>query len=238
MFSNVSLSTLEPMATLSTHASGSSFVTATTPPGGRVVALSFLPLVPLLPWAISAVAFYSIGKYMIRSFKRHIRRTCTPQLIAEKAILDPFDFEGFATCINLPNYVEASSIKCDKSAGALEVMYKIPRSVCTKSEIDGRYRMGLGAIIALADQFTSIMVIAVDDTHRVGVSISLSGELLVDNDQDDVCLEEGRSIRLVAVAEKLGATLGFLTMAVYAADSEARMLSMVRHIKYLKMGPV
>ena len=80
-------------------------------------------------------------------------------------------------------------MKTDKASSTTILSYTVPRSICSaRHSMSGRsdedtdarnppLSLQLGAVIALADEVTSIVLGAVDKVHRFGVSVQLSGQL-------------------------------------------------------------
>jgi hypothetical protein len=53
--------------------------------------------------------------------------------------------------------------------------YKVPTTICMKSTEDSETVLGLGGVLALADELTTITLMACDRSHRPGVSVLLTG---------------------------------------------------------------
>lgn len=87
--------------------------------------------------------------------------------------------------------------------------------------------LGVGAVLALADVFTTLVLLAGDSNHRPGVSISLTGEVFKS-------VLVGQSVTIKARILKIGANLGFTEMWVY--DERNEPVARAKHIKYLQMG--
>lgn len=93
-----------------------------------------------------------------------------------KALLENLG-EGFSEVFATPVCIKEGSIKLERRpVHQLSFDYVIPATLCTVST-DGRLYLSLGGVLALADQATSILIMSVDESHRVGVSVSLSGQL-------------------------------------------------------------
>lgn len=64
--------------------------------------------------------------------------------------------------------------------------------------------LDLGGVLALADEISTVLLCCEDKTHRAGVSVSLSGEILRPEG-----LTAGETIWIETVISKVGAALGF-----------------------------
>jgi acyl-coenzyme A thioesterase PaaI-like protein len=94
---------------------------------------------------------------------------------------------------------------------------------------DAGAEIGVGAVLALADVFTTLLLLAADADHRPGVSVSLTGEVFKR-------ISVGEVVTIKTRVLKLGANLGFTEMWVYSAANEP--LARAKHIKYLNMGKI
>lgn len=156
---------------------------------------------------------------------------------------------GFKFVFAFPDGVK--DIKYDKTSSTTTLSYTIPRSICTakqsKSEsvdkvkvipIEGResiMSLQLGAVIAVADEVTSIVLGAIDKTHRFGVSVQLSGESCCGADEYPILV--GAVVQFVVRVVKIGKSLATVEMDVLVPNGgNHKKVFSVRHIKYVDMG--
>jgi acyl-coenzyme A thioesterase PaaI-like protein len=113
--------------------------------------------------------------------------------------------------------------------------YKIPTRLClhhsgnnsSTSTPTPAPELALSAAIALFDEFSTRGLVLEDRLYRPGVSVHLSGRL-------HKPALAGESVRIVTHAEKIGANLGFCSIAMESLNGH--VLYSGRHIKYLPMG--
>lgn len=55
--------------------------------------------------------------------------------------------------------------------GRLEASYRIPHNICMakKGDVSVTGQVGVGAVLALADVFTTLVLVAADGNHRPGI---------------------------------------------------------------------
>jgi hypothetical protein len=92
----------------------------------------------------------------------------------------------------------------------------------------------LGGVIALADEITTIALMACDRSHRPGVSVMLTGERCCDT----VTVAAESLVQISIRISKIGRLLGNVEMEVFATNANLVVVKMfsVRHIKYIDMG--
>jgi hypothetical protein len=77
--------------------------------------------------------------------------------------------------------------------------YLVPHHLSTALGV-----LDLGGVLALADEISTVLLVCEDKTHRAGVSVTLTGEILRPED-----LKAGETVWVEAVISKIGAALGF-----------------------------
>jgi hypothetical protein len=83
----------------------------------------------------------------------------------------------------------------------LSFAYSVPHHLCSAEG-----EMDLGGVLALADEVSTVLLCCLDQTHRTGVSVSLTGEMLA---PEGGGIRAGQSVWVETVATKIGAALGF-----------------------------
>jgi hypothetical protein len=94
--------------------------------------------------------------------------------------------------------------------GIIQFGYVVPDHLCHNhpSKETGGVYLDLGAILALTDEITTVVLMCEDKTHRPGVSVTLSGELFCHE------IRPGQNILIEACATKIGSTLAFTEVCV------------------------
>lgn len=108
--------------------------------------------------------------------------------------------------INFGDYLGTSkhiSGKMDVERNHIKARYIVPSHLCHENDKKGKY-LDLGAVLALADEVTTVLIVCSDSDYRPGVSVTLSGELYSNK------IYAGQTVVIEATVTKLGATLGFV----------------------------
>lgn len=88
-------------------------------------------------------------------------------------------------------------IKLNK--GSFGFAFLVPHHLSTNQDV-----LDLGGVLALADEISTVLLCCEDKTHRAGVSVSLSGEILRPEG-----LKAGETVYVESIISKVGAALGF-----------------------------
>jgi len=91
--------------------------------------------------------------------------------------------------------------------------------------------LSTAAILALFDEISTYSLAVQDRSHRPGVSIHLSTEVIRPH-----ALQCGSNIKIMTRIDKIGRTIGFCSLEVLSTDNE--LLARGKHIKYLPMGAI
>lgn len=110
---------------------------------------------------------------------------------------------------------------------SLTLSYTIPSGLCIYCKQSKKPVLAVSSAIALFDELNTSSYFLHDRKQRPGVSVHLSAELKNIANADD-------EIKITFNTDKIGKTLGFCTMAMYAADG--KMIARGHHIKYLPRG--
>ena len=119
--------------------------------------------------------------------------------------------------------------------------------------------LDLGGVLALADEISTVLLCSQDKTHRAGVSVSLTGEIL----RPEI-LKAGETVYIETIISKVGAALGFaevsscgkvvipvdaflisschnvyeslLQLIIWKSSDRNEVVARVSHIKYMLTG--
>eukprot|EP00598_Pedospumella_elongata_P010230 CAMPEP_0184989812 /NCGR_PEP_ID=MMETSP1098-20130426/30268_1 /TAXON_ID=89044 /ORGANISM="Spumella elongata, Strain CCAP 955/1" /LENGTH=366 /DNA_ID=CAMNT_0027514891 /DNA_START=65 /DNA_END=1165 /DNA_ORIENTATION=+ len=108
--------------------------------------------------------------------------------------------------------------------------YIVPENLCRKHHRagkDGEAQFSSGAIMAAFDEISTYATIMQDKTHRPGLSLHLSTEIIKN-------VNAGDEVTFLTHADKLGKTLGFCSMEML--NSKGELVARGKHIRYLQMG--
>lgn len=131
--------------------------------------------------------------------------------------------DGFGSTVGLHEHTVPDSVNVSKDE--LRLLYTIPESMCDSilpsSNADKeRVRfLSLGGMLALCDEVTTYLLLAIDKTHRPGQSVQLSGEInrqLTDSITMGGKLSAGQTVLCVANCSKIGENLSFTSMRIYS----------------------
>lgn len=89
-----------------------------------------------------------------------------------------------------------------------------PESINEKQKEGDNQSMTTGGILALFDEFSTFALALEDREYRAGVSVDLNTEIVNPNFK----LSPHSEVYVVTKADKLGKTLGFLTMELFASN--------------------
>lgn len=143
--------------------------------------------------------------------------------------------------------------------GSFGFSFLVPRHLSTSQGV-----LDLGGVLALADEISTVLLCCEDKTHRAGVSVSLSGEILKPEG-----LKAGETVWVESCISKVGAALGFaevtwnvetwvqssmlfrghiefrycflmfcicVKVLMWESSEKSVLLARVSHIKYMKTG--
>jgi hypothetical protein len=153
-----------------------------------------------LPYlAVAGVSLYLL-KEVLKKWNKHLIKTKSfPEVLFKLASTGGF----FTAFLNIHNCI-VGAIKLGK--GQFEFAFLIPHHLSTAQEV-----LDLGGVLALADEISTVLLCCEDQTHRAGVSVSLSGEILRPEE-----LKAGETVWIEAMISKVGAALGFAEVCQYS----------------------
>jgi hypothetical protein len=100
-----------------------------------------------------------------------------------------------------------------QNKGGFGFFYLVPRHLAASGGV-----LDLGGVLALADEISTVLLCCEDKTHRAGVSVSLSGEILRPEE-----LKAGNTVWVESVISKVGAALGFAEVRVMGHCSQSAL---------------
>lgn len=175
-----------------------------------------------LPYiAVVAASLYVVKLGMMKWNQRLIRTTSFPNILFSLASTGGF----FTSFLNIHNCI-VDKVKLYK--GSFGFSYLIPRHLSTSGGV-----LDLGGVLALADEVSTVLLCCDDKTHRAGVSVSLSGEILRPEE-----LKAGNKVWVESVISKVGVALGFVEVLIWKGEDKNDLLARVSHIKYMQTGGV
>lgn len=132
---------------------------------------------------------------------------------------------GYAKTLGMDRGIE---ITRDTEQDGLEGVYDVPENLCVGGSSGNRY-LPCSVAAGIFDEFSTLGMMTKDRTHRPGVSISLSTELVGRR------IGPGDKLILKSRSPRIGRSIGF---AEFWAEREGTKEVVVRgrHIKYLPMG--
>lgn len=200
-----------------------------------------------------AVTLYSVARILFAIFAVAFAVLHAAKQISKR--LRSYESKFYSALIRFPRYVTGFNAaiafprqikkKMYHKKGFLKVDYIVPASICVETEqkhtnSPKELRLTLGGILAIADSLTTLLIMVDDATHRPGVSVTLSGNMLPTggscsggNGKGYATIRAGDTVGIACRTVKLGATLGFSEATFYVDDVP---VAHVRHVKYLKMG--
>eukprot|EP00041_Stephanoeca_diplocostata_P008247 m.119478 g.119478 ORF g.119478 m.119478 type:complete len:345 (+) comp17240_c0_seq1:151-1185(+) len=113
----------------------------------------------------------------------------------------------------------------------LNVCYIIPAALCIAPIGDTiSQRMPASGLLALFDHLSTYAISEIDRTHRPGVSLTLSIELVPQHEQ---ILRSGSELHFACDVEKAGKSVSFISGTV--SDAHGNLVATCRHTKYMPL---
>jgi hypothetical protein len=116
-------------------------------------------------------------------------------------LLKAAGLQKFGKYLNISRQI-IGEISLSDQDGILRFGYIVPDHLCHNHPTKETY-LDLGAILALTDEITTVVLMCGDKDYRPGVSVSLSGELYCHE------IRPGQNILIEAYPIKIGSTLAF-----------------------------
>jgi acyl-coenzyme A thioesterase PaaI-like protein len=140
-------------------------------------------------------------------------------------IMNKFSEKTFSACImsNITDFVHK-----DLKTG-VSFHYLTPDNLCRKYSglRNTKPQFSAGAIMAVFDEISTYSTVMRDKTHRPGLSVHLSTEILKP-------VYTGEKVTVLTKADKLGKTIGFCSMELL--NQQGELVARGKHIRYLQMG--
>ncbi|KAJ1411750.1 hypothetical protein B484DRAFT_402526 [Ochromonadaceae sp. CCMP2298] len=150
-------------------------------------------------------------------------------------IMNEFGKSTFSICL-MPSATGFAHTDFDKGVA---FTYRVPENLC-RQHMTGTGKSGTGsgsgtggpifsaaAIMALFDEISTYACLAKDKTHRPGVSVHLSTEIVQS-------VKAGEEVTIYTRCDKVGKTLAYCSLEVL--DSRGQLVASGKHIKHLPMG--
>lgn len=106
--------------------------------------------------------------------------------------------------------------------------YLVPPMLCQPASSSSNY-LSTSSHLAILDDLSSFAAMAGDSTHRTGVSLSLSAELL-----HPERIKAGDEIQVLCQVDKIGRSVGFLTIEFQ--DISGKVVARGTHNKFMPTG--
>lgn len=161
-----------------------------------------------------------IGRISLLKWNKYMIRTKNfPELLFALASTGGF----FTAFLNIHNCI-IGPVKVGK--GNFQFCCLIARHLSTSQGL-----LDLGGILALVDEISTVLLCCEDKTHRPGVSVSLTGEILRPEG-----LKAGDVVWIESVVSKVGSVLGFAEVIFWKTSEKREILARASHIKYMPVG--
>jgi len=112
----------------------------------------------------------------------------------------------------------------------VQLAYTVPAALCHSSIADHDGVFSLGFLLSIFDVFSTYLLVAKDKKHRPGVSVTLKGSLVRDNQ-----IRAGEKIHIQCRIKKVGKALGFCDCRVLSPDN-GDTIATASHLKFMPMG--
>lgn len=141
-------------------------------------------------------------------------------------VMSAFSEKTFSVCI----LSALSGFAHNDLHDGVSFYYKVPENLCRTHIVNGvaqESRFAAGAIMAVFDEVSTYATTMKDKTHRPGLSVHLSTEILQN-------VYAGEEVTVLTQADKLGKSIGFCSMELL--NKKGELVARGKHIRFLQMG--